>query len=131
MALNALLEKKGVKTALFTTEGFRDALELRRSQLDNQWDIRAVTPTVLVPRRLRLPIKERVDYKGDVITQLDEESVIKACKICKKEKVESIAVCFLFSFMNPQHEQRVREIINEQLPDIFVSLFKHRINSFI
>lgn len=78
-----------------------------------------------------MPIKERVDYKGDVITQLDEENVIKACKICKKEKVESIAVCFLFSFMNPQHEQRVREIINEQLSDVFVSLFKHRINSFI
>lgn len=122
LALNALIEKKGVKTALFTTEGFRDALELRRSQLDNQWDIRAVTPPVLVPRRLRLPIKERVDYKGDVITELDEESVIKACEICKKEKVESIAVCFLFSFMNSSHEQRVRQIIKQQLPDVFVSL---------
>lgn len=122
LALNALIEKKGVKTALFTTEGFRDALELRRSQLDNQWDIRAVTPPVLVPRRLRLGITERVDYKGDVIRDLDEESVRTACKKCRDENVESIAVCFLFSFLNNKHEQRVREIINEELPDVFVSL---------
>lgn len=122
LALNALLERKGVKTALFTTEGFRDALEIRRSQLDNQWDIHAVTPPVLVPRRLRLGIKERIIYDGSIMTELDEDSVRKACKICKEENVESIAVCFLFSFLNPIHEQRVREIINEELPEVFVSL---------
>ncbi|HII08740.1 MAG TPA: hydantoinase/oxoprolinase family protein [Methanosphaera sp.] len=122
LALNALLERKGVKTALFTTYGFRDALEIRRSQLDNQWDIHAVTPPVLVPRRLRLGIKERVKYDGSIITELDEESVRNACHVCKKENVESIAVCFLFSFLNPKHEQRVREIIKEELPDVFVSL---------
>lgn len=122
LALNALLEKKGVKTALFTTEGFRDALEIRRSQLDNQWDIRAVTPPVLVPRRLRLGIKERIRYDGKVIKELDEQSVRDACAVCRKEKVESIAVCFLFSFLNPVHEQRVKEIINEELPEVFISL---------
>jgi len=122
LALNALIEKKGVKTALFTTEGFRDALEIRRSQLDNQWDIRAVTPPVLVPRRLRLGITERVKYDGTIIKELDEESVRRACDICKKENVKSIAVCFLFSFLNPQHERRVREIIKEELPDVFISL---------
>lgn len=122
LALNALLEKKGVKTALFTTEGFRDALEIRRSQLDNQWDINAVTPPVLVPRRLRIGIKERVRYDGNIIRELDEESVRNACHICKKENVKSIAVCFLFSFLNPSHEQRVKEIIKEELPDVFVSL---------
>ena len=122
LALNALIEKKGVKTALFTTEGFRDALEIRRSQLDNQWDIRAVTPPVLVPRRLRLGITERVKYDGTIIKELDEDSVRRACDICKKENVKSIAVCFLFSFLNPQHERRVREIIKEELPDVFISL---------
>lgn len=122
LALNALLEKKGVKTALFTTEGFRDALEIRRSQLDNQWDIRAVTPPILVPRRLRLGITERVKYDGTAIKELDEESVRRACNICRKENVESIAVCFLFSFLNPEHERRVREIIQEELPGVFVSL---------
>lgn len=122
LALNALLEKKGVKTALFTTEGFRDALEIRRSQLDNQWDIRAHTPPILVERRLRIGISERVRYDGKIIKELDEESVRKACKICKKEEVESIAVCFLFSFLNPTHERRVRQIIKEELPDVFISL---------
>ena len=122
LALNALIEKKGVKTALFTTEGFRDALEIRRSQLDNQWDIRAITPPVLVPRRLRIGIPERVKYDGTIIKELDEESVRLACKKCKEENVKSIAVCFLFSFLNRNHEQRVKEIIKEELPDVFVSL---------
>lgn len=122
LALNALIEKKGVKTALFTTEGFRDALEIRRSQLENQWDIRAVTPPVLVPRRLRLGITERIKYDGEVIRELDEKSVRNACKICEKAGVESIAVCFLFSFLNSEHEKRVKEIINEELPNVFVSL---------
>lgn len=122
LALNALIEKKGVKTALFTTEGFRDALEIRRSQLDNQWDIRAVTPPVLVPRRLRLGITERIKYDGTIIKELDEDSVRRACRKCARENVKSIAVCFLFSFLNPEHERRVKEIINEELPDVFVSL---------
>ena len=122
LALNALLEKKGVKTALFTTEGFRDALEIRRSQLDNQWDIRAVTPPILVPRRLRIGITERVKYDGTIIKKLDEDSVREACRKCKEENVESIAVCFLFSFLNPENERRVRDIIKEELPDVFVSL---------
>ncbi|MBQ6219748.1 MAG: hydantoinase/oxoprolinase family protein [Methanosphaera sp.] len=122
LALNALIEKKGVKTALFTTGGFRDALELRRSQLENQWDIRAVTPPILVPRRLRIGIDERIRYDGKEIKQLNEESVRQACRKCKQENVESIAVCFLFSFLNPEHERRTREIIKEELPDVFVSL---------
>ena len=122
LALNALLERKGAKTALFTTEGFRDALEIRRSQLDNQWDIRAVTPPVLVPRRLRIGITERVGYDGKIIKELDEESVRKACKKCKNENVESIAICYLFSFLEPEHERRTKEIIEEELPGVFVSL---------
>lgn len=122
LALNALLEKKGAITALFTTEGFRDALEIRRSQLENQWDIKAEMPEVLVPRRLRLGITQRMDYKGDIITELDENSVRKACLKCKEYGVESIAVCYLFSFLNSEHEQRTAEIIREELPGVFVSL---------
>ena len=122
LALNALIERKGAKTALFTTEGFRDALEIRRSQLDNQWDIRAVTPPVLIPRRLRIGITERIGYDGKTIKELDEESVRNACRKCKKENVESIAVCYLFSFLRPEHERRTKEIIEEELPEVFVSL---------
>lgn len=122
LALNALLEKKGVKTALFTTEGFRDALEIRRAQLKNQWDLRALTPPVLVPRRLRLGIAQRMDYKGDVIRELEEESVIKACDVCRKAKVKAVAVCYLFSFLNPEHERKTAEIIRRELPGVFVTL---------
>ncbi|MEG1479004.1 MAG: hydantoinase/oxoprolinase family protein, partial [Clostridiales bacterium] len=122
LALKALLEKTGVKTALFTTEGFRDALEIRRSQLKNQWDLRALTPEVLVPRRLRLGIEGRVDYKGEEITPLNEDAVRKACLKCKTQGVEAIGVCFLFSFLNPNQEKRTAEIIKEELPNVFVSL---------
>lgn len=122
LALNALLEKKGAKTALFTTEGFRDALEIRRSQLKNQWDLSAKTPPVLVPRRLRIGIPQRMDYKGDVIRELDEAGVIAACKKCKEHGVRSIAICYLFSFLNPEHERRTAEIIRRELPDVFVTL---------
>lgn len=122
LALNALLEKKGAKTALFTTEGFRDALEIRRSQLKDQWDLSAKMPPVLVPRRLRLGIAQRMDYKGDVLRELDEESVVKACAKCREYGVEAIAVCYLFSFLNPEHERQTAEIIHRELPDVFVSL---------
>ena len=93
LALNALLEKKGVKTALFTTEGFRDALEIRRSQLDNQWDIHATTPPILIPRRLRIGISERVKYDGSVIKNLDEKSVRNACKKCKEDHSKCNCKC--------------------------------------
>ncbi len=122
LALNALLESKGAKTALFTTEGFRDALEIRRAQLKDQWDIRALTPPVLVPRRLRLGIAQRMDYQGHVTRELDEESVIAACAKCREFGVESIAVCYLFSFLNPEHERRTAEIIRQELPGVFITL---------
>ena len=122
LALNALLEKKGVKTALFTTEGFRDALEIRRAQLANQWDLAIENPMVLVPRRLRLGIEQRMDYQGAVIKALNEEAVRVACQKCREAGVKAIAVCYLFSFLNPDHEKRTAEIIRAELPDVFVSL---------
>lgn len=122
LALNALLEKKGAKTALFTTEGFRDALEIRRAQLKNQWDLHAETPQVLVSRRLRLGIDQRMDYKGDVLREMDEESVVKACEKCRRYGVEAIAICYLFSFLNPEHERKTAEIIRRELPGVFVTL---------
>jgi N-methylhydantoinase A len=122
LALNALLEKKGAATALFTTEGFRDALEIRCSQLKSQWDLRAEIPEVLVPRRLRLGIAQRMDYKGDIIRELDEKALRVACRKCREYGVQSIAVCYLFSFLNPQHEKRTAEIIQEELPGVFVAL---------
>lgn len=122
LALNALLEKKGVKTALFTTAGFRDALEIRRAQLANQWDLAIENPMVLVPRRLRLGIEQRMDYQGQIIKPLNEAAVRAACQKCREAEIKAIAVCYLFSFLNPAHEKRTAEIIREELPDVFVSL---------
>ncbi|OXS27030.1 MAG: methylhydantoinase [Acetobacterium sp. MES1] len=122
LALNALLEKKGVKTALFTTAGFRDALEIRRAQLANQWDLAIENPMVLVPRRLRLGIEQRMDYQGQIIKPLNEAAVRAACQKCREAEVKAIAVCYLFSFLNPEHEKRTAEIIREELPQVFVSL---------
>lgn len=122
LALNALLEAKGAKTALFTTAGFRDALEVRLSALADPWDLRAQNPRVLVPRRLRLGIEERVDYRGEEIRPLDEDSVRAACGICRAQQVEAVAICFLFSFLQPAHEERAAAIVRQELPGVFVTV---------
>lgn len=121
-AINALLQGKGAKTALLTTEGFRDALEIRRSQLPNQWDLRFPLPPVLVPRHLRFGVLERIDYKGDVLLPLDEDHLAGILAQLKQEKIESIACCFLFSFKNPVHERRVKSYLEAHLPGVFVTI---------
>lgn len=122
VAINALLEKKIVKTALITTEGFRDALEIRRSRLKNQWDFCADNPVVLVPRSLRFGLKERINYKGEVLTEIDFTMLEQICSIIKQENVASVAVCLLFSFLNPVHEQQVKKYVQTRLPDVFITL---------
>lgn len=121
LALNALLEDKGVKVALLTTEGFRDALEMRRSRLETSWDFRGPVPKLLVPRYLRFGIRERLDYKGDVLTPLDLEQVDRVALRLKEEGVGAVAICFLFSFLNPYHEQQAADRLRELLPGIFVT----------
>ena len=121
LALNALLEGQGSRTALLTTEGFRDALEIRRSRRDNQWDLRAPVPRLLVPRRLRLGVRERLDYRGEVVIPLDREQLEDIIARLRAEGVESAAVCFLFSFQNPAHEQAAAEALREALPGVFIT----------
>lgn len=122
VAINALLQRKGVKTALISTKGFTDTLEMRRARLDNQWDFFSPIPKVLVPRHLRLPVSERVDYSGKVLQELVQEDVEEILEKLQKEKVESVAVCTLFSFMNPSHEKAIKEYIEERLDNVFVSI---------
>lgn len=122
VATNTLLTMTGAKTALFCTKGFRDTIEMRRAHKENIWDLFLTIPPPLIPRYLRLGITERIDYRGEVISELDEEEVRKACAFCRKEGVEAVAVSTLFSFLNPVHEQRIRDIIREELPDVFVSI---------
>jgi N-methylhydantoinase A len=122
LATNALIERKGAKTALLTTEGFRDVLEIRHENRFEQYDVNIDLPPPLVPRRLRLPIRERIDAQGKVLVPLDEASVTRALDLITAQNIEAVAVGFLHSFTNPDHEQRVGETVARRLPQVAVSL---------
>jgi N-methylhydantoinase A len=111
---NAVLTRKGAKTGLLTTKGLRDALEMRRGIREEQYNNRYTNVEPLVPRYLRYPIEERLDYKGDVITGLDESDVSNAIRFFKREDVEAIAICFMNSFANSSHEAKAAEIVRRE-----------------
>jgi len=122
VATNTLLTGTGAKTGLICTKGFRDTIEMRRAHKENIWDLFLRVPEPLVPRYLRIGAEERIDYAGNVVTPLNEQDVLEACATFKKEGVEAVAVATLFSFLNPVHEQRIREIVMAEMPDIFLSI---------
>ncbi len=122
VATNAILEGKGAKTALITTRGFRDVLELRRVRVPKLYDPLWVKPAPLVPRNLRFEVTERLNPDGSVLTPLDEKDLDRIIAEIKKAKVEAIAVCFLHSYANPDHERRVGEKLRQAFPDAFVTL---------
>jgi len=111
---NAVLTRKGAKTGLLTTKGLRDALEMRRGIREKQYDNRYTNVEPLVPRYLRYPIEERLDYKGDMVTALNERAVSDAVGLFQKEGVQAIAVCFMNSFANGTHESRAAEIVRQE-----------------
>ena len=121
VATNALLERRGARTALITTEGFRDVLEIARQDRPSLYDLTQDRPPPLVPRELRFTVKERMGPKGEV-TALDESSLEEVISAVREAEVEAVAVCLLFAFMYPQHEKRVGEALREELPDVHVSL---------
>jgi N-methylhydantoinase A len=122
LATNALIERKGAKTALLTTEGFRDVIEIRHENRFEQYDINIDLPPPLVPRRLRLPVRERIDAQGNVLTPLDAGSVDAAIEALAAQHVEAVAVGLLHSFTNPEHERRIGEAITRRLPGVVVTL---------
>ena len=124
VATNAILEQKGAVTAVLTTEGFEDVLELGRMKRSRMYDLAmdAEVPTFLAPRRRRLGIRERLDARGRVLVPLDEAAVAQAVETLRAQGVQAVAVCYLFSFVNPAHEQRTREIIAALAPELSVSL---------
>ena len=122
VGINALLQGQGAKTALITTEGFRDALELRRSRLANQWDFNVALPPVLVPRYLRIGLRERMDYRGMPIKTVDRAQIKEIADFLQQEEVESVAVCLLFANRNAKHEKEFKEQINALLPNVFITL---------
>lgn len=119
---NALLTGRGVRTGLITTKGFRDLLELGRGRRPHLYDLQADKPEPLVPRDLRLEITERVRHDGRIETPLDHEEVRSAVRELKAKKVGSIAVCLLYSYLRPDHERQIGEIIAEEFPEAYVSL---------
>jgi N-methylhydantoinase A len=113
VATNAVLEQKGARTGLITTAGFRDVLEIGRQTRPKLYDHRVVKQPPLVPRELRLEVTERLDERGRVLTPLDAESVDAAVQAIREAGVASVAVCLLFSFANPDHEQAVTRALRE------------------
>lgn len=122
VATNTILEYKGARTALITTRGFRDILELRRIRVPRLYEPLYVKPQPLVPRRLRFEVDERVGARGEVVTPLDIKSVMAVVEKLRAEKVEAVAVCLLHSYANPEHERQIGAIIARELPDCFLSL---------
>ncbi len=121
VATNTLLTRTGAKTGLILTKGFRDTLDMRRAHKNNIWDLYLEFAPTLVDRYLRLGVTERLDYKGDIITPLVEQDVRDICSRFKKEGVEAVAICTLFSFLNSVHEDRIMEIVKEEMPEAFTS----------
>ena len=121
VATNALLERRGARTALVTTEGFRDVIEIGRQQRPALYDLAQDRPPPLVPRELRFTVRERMGPDG-VLVPLDEASLAKAVEACRAARVEAVAVCLLFGFLHPEHELRVGAALREALPAVHVSL---------
>lgn len=121
---NALIERKGGRTGLITTDGFRDVLEIARIERPDAglYDIFVDLPPPLVPRYLRVEVQERIGADGQVVRPLDEASARRAINYLKDKQVEAIAVCLIFGFRNPAHERRIRELCRELFPEAFVSL---------
>jgi N-methylhydantoinase A len=122
LATNALIERKGAKTALLTTDGFRDTIEIRHENRFEQYDVNIDLPPPLVPRRLRFPVRERIDARGRVLVPLDEEGVAALASRLAVQGIEAIAIGFLHSFTDPEHERRAGEILAHHLPHVAITL---------
>ncbi|GAC19191.1 hydantoinase/oxoprolinase family protein [Paraglaciecola arctica] len=118
VVINALTERKGVKTGLITTQGFRDILEIARGNRPDFFNLQYQKPEPFIPRYLRHEIQERMDHKGNILTPIDTQDLLPILKAFKEEGVEAIAVCFLHSYINPLHEELVATFINKEWPEV-------------
>lgn len=122
LGINALLERRGARTGLIVTRGFRDILDIRRCNRVDMYELKGKFPEPLIPRQLRREVDERIYSDGSVLLDLDEGQARNAIRELLSEGVESIVVCCLHSYMNPAHELRLGELIREEAPDISISL---------
>ena len=122
VATNALLEHKGARLGLLTTEGHRDVIEMREGLKDDRYNLRMPPPEQLVPRRLRLGVRERMRADGRIEIPLDPASLDAAIVVLQREQVEAVAVCYLHAWHDPRHERLTAEALARALPDAYVSL---------
>ncbi|MCP5149284.1 MAG: hydantoinase/oxoprolinase family protein [Ectothiorhodospiraceae bacterium] len=122
LATNLLIERKGAPTALVTTEGFRDSIEMRNENRYEQYDLGIDLPEPLVPRRLRLPVRERMNAAGEVLVPLDAAGVEALVPVLERAGVRSAAIGFLHSYLNSAHEVQARDILAARLPDVEFTL---------
>src|SRR5699024_199797 len=122
VATNTLLEKKGARTALLTTKGFKDILQIGRQTRPKLYDFRARQSNPLIPRNQRWEIDERVDSRGEIIKEVDEKETQKLINLLEQNNIESVVISFINSFLNSRNEQKVKEIILKHLPHTSVTL---------
>src|SRR5215472_1461591 len=122
LATNAIIERKGAKTALVTTEGFRDTIEIRHENRFEQYDVNIDLPPPLVPRRLRCVVPERIDARGRVVRPLEEGAVETLAERLAADGIESVAIGFLHSYVNPAHEEHTRDLLMKHLGGVTMTL---------
>ncbi len=122
VATNTLLERNGARVGLLTTEGHRDVIEMREGLKDDRYNLRLPPPEQLVPRKLRLGVRERLRADGRVETPLDPASLEAAIAVLKRERVEAVAVCYLHAWRDPSHERATRAAVARELPGVYISL---------
>ena len=133
VATNALIENEGAKTGMLTTRGFRDVIHIGRHRKEHTFSIlfeQTQQANPIVPRRHRKPITERIYPPGDVVRPLDEDEVLEAAGELVDDGVESIAVCYMHSYLNTSHEDRTKELVQEEFPEITVSTSNEVVNQF-
>jgi N-methylhydantoinase A len=126
LGINAVLEKKGARTGLITTRGFRDVMEIARMDRPDMYNILYQKPPALVPRHLRMEVEERIDARGNVLRKLDRVAILKAIDHFRHHNVQAVAVCLLHSYANHSHEEAIGEIFAQEAPELYVTL-SHRI----
>ena len=122
LATNALIERRGAKTALITTEGFRDVIEMRTESRFEQYDLNLSLPEPLLPRQMRFTVSERVNANGEVLIELTRSDVEAVVEKIAEAGFESVAVGLIHSYLNPAHEKMVRDVLAEKLPEVSVSI---------
>lgn len=130
VVINAVTERKGAKTALVTTKGYLDALEIGRANRPDLYNYFYKKPKPYVPRHLRFEVAERLNYKGEVLKNVSEEEVVKIAEKIKQEEVTAVAVCFLHSYANPEHERLVGKILTRELPGVEITISSNLIKEW-